>query len=111
MSRGQKIDILRIIESASLSTSEALAKFDIPRSTYYRWKRKFRAMGLKGLQDNKPYRARTWNQLPDGQVDKILEYATFYPELSSREICLYITDHEGFSVSESTVCPCRKRLW
>ena len=47
MSRGQKMDILRIIESASLSTSEALAKFDIPRSTYYRWKRKFLAMGLK----------------------------------------------------------------
>ena len=103
MSRDQKMDMLRIIESSSLSASEALAKFDIPRSTYYRWKRKFQTMGLKGLQDNKPYRARTWNQLLDEQVDKILEYATFYPELSSREISLYITDHERFSVSESTV--------
>jgi len=60
-------------------------------------------MGIKGLEDNKPHRMRTWNQLLPQQVDKILEYATFYPELSCREISFYITDAEGFSVSESTV--------
>lgn len=103
MSRDQKMDILRLIESSALNTSEALMKFDIPRSTYYRWKRNFKAMGRMGLQDNRPYRARTWNQLLDEQIDTVLEYATFYPELSSREIGLYITDNERFSVSESTV--------
>ena len=60
-------------------------------------------MGIKGLEDTKPHRAKSWNQLLPWQVDKILEYATFYPELSCREISLYITDTEGFSVSESTV--------
>jgi putative transposase len=103
MSRNEKMKFIRLIEGSDLAISTALSKYDIPRSTYYRWKRKLRNQGIKGLQGNKPYRARTWNQLLPWQIDKILEYATFNPELSSREISLYITDNEGCSVSESTV--------
>jgi transposase InsO family protein len=103
MSRTEKIKFIRLIEGSAVSISDALVQYDVPRSTYYRWKRNLKTMGTKGLQDNKPHRARTWNQLLPHQVDKILEYAMFYPELSCRQICLYITDNEGFSVSESTV--------
>jgi len=103
MSRNQKMEIIRSVEGCGLNICDAIAKFDIPRSTYYRWKLKLRSQGIKGLRDNKPYRLRTWNQLLPWQVDKILEYTTFNPEYSSREISLYITDNEGFSVSESTV--------
>ena len=103
MSRNQKMEIIRSVESSGLNISDAIVKFAIPRSTYYRWKRKLHSHGIKGLRDNKPYRLRTWNPLLPRQVDKILEYATFSPEYSSREISLYITDDEGFSVSESTV--------
>lgn len=103
MSCTEKMKFIRLIEGSDLTASDALAKYDVPRSTYYRWKRKLKTMGTKGLQDNKPHRARTWNQLLPYQLDKILEYATFYPELSCREISLHITDNDGFSVSESTV--------
>lgn len=103
MSRNDKMKFIRLIEGSDLCISDALAKYDVPRSTYYRWKRKLRNQGIKGLQDNKPCRSRAWNQLLPRQIDKILEYATFNPEYSSREISLYITDNEGFSVSESTV--------
>ena len=103
MSRNEKMKFIRLIEGSQLCISDALAKYDVPRSTYYRWKRKLRSQGIKGLHDNKPYRARTWNQLLPWQIDKILEYATFNPEYSSREISLHITDNEGFSVSEPTV--------
>ena len=103
MSSHQKMKFIRLIEGSDVSISDALARYDVPRSTYYRWKRNLRTMGTKGLQDNKPHRIRTWNQLLPYQLDKILEYAMFYPELSCREIGLYITDNEGFSVSESTV--------
>jgi len=103
MSRNDKMKFIRLIEGSDLRTSDALAKYDVPRSTYYRWKRKLRNQGIKGLADSKPYRARIWNQLLPWQIDKILEYTTFNPEYSSREISLYITDNERFSVSESTV--------
>jgi putative transposase len=103
MSRNGKMRFIRLIEGSDLSISEALAKYDVPRSTYYRWKRKLRTQGPQGLQDNKPKRHKSWNQLLPWQVNKILEYASFYPEYSSREISLYFADNEGFSVSESTV--------
>jgi len=97
------MEIIRLIEGSALNVSDALGKFDVPRSTYYRWMRRYRTMGIKGLRDNRPIQLRVWNKLLPEQVDKILEYATLYPEYSSREISLYITDNEGFSVSESTV--------
>lgn len=103
MSKDQKMDIIRHIESSGLSTSQALMKLDMPRSTYYRWKRKLRTMGTLGLKDNKPHRARTWNQLLPYENDTILEVAYANPEWPSRQICLYITDGGNFSVSESTV--------
>lgn len=34
----------------------------MPKSTYYRWKKKLRNMGSLGLTDNRPHRARIWNQ-------------------------------------------------
>ena len=103
MSRNEKMKFIRLIEGSDLCISDALSKYDIPRSTYYRWKRNYRTIGINGLQDNRPVAWRVWNSLPPEQVDKLLEYATLYPEYSSREISLYITDNEGFSVSESTV--------
>ena len=103
MSRNDKMKFIRLIEGSDMSVSSALAKYDVPRSTYYRWKRKLRTLGIKGLEDNKPHRVRTWNQILPYQLDKILEYATFYTELSCREISLYITDNDGFSISEPTV--------
>jgi transposase InsO family protein len=103
MSKDKKMNIIRQVESSQLSISQALKKLDMPKSTYYRWKYKLRAMGIQGLKDNKPHRARIWNQLLPHQDDKIFEIAYTNPDWPSRQICLDITDSAGFSVSESTV--------
>lgn len=63
MSRNETMKFIRLIEGSELNITDALGKYDVPRSTYYRWKRKLRSQGIKGLVDNKSYRARTWNQL------------------------------------------------
>jgi transposase InsO family protein len=103
MSKHQKLDALRLIESSGLSASLALQRLSVARSTYYRWRQKFRTLGTPGLQDNKPHRLRTWNQLLPEQNERILDMAILNPEWSCRQVSLYLTDHKGFSVSESTV--------
>ena len=103
MSQYEKAEILSLIEASDLPRSQALKRLDVPKSTYYRWKQRFRAMGFKGLKDHKPKRQGSWNKLLPEQQDSILEIATFHPEWTSRQIAFYICDYEGFSVSESTV--------
>lgn len=105
MSKYEKLNTISIIEGSGLSVSCSLRKIGLPRTTFYRWRKKFRTMGISGLKDNKPKPHRSWNKLLPQQEDKILETATTTLNLdwSPRQIGCYICDHEGFSVSETTV--------
>ena len=109
MSAQNKLEILRAVESCGLPVRMALARMDVPASTYYRWRRTFRQQGRVGLQDRSPYQGRTWNQILPEEREKILEIAMLYPEWSCREVAYFITDHAAFTVSESTVFRVLKR--
>ena len=103
MSAKEKLEILRAVECSPLPTTEALARLDMPASTYYRWRRAFRRQGRMGLADASPYKGRIWNQLLPDERDKVLEVAMVCPEWSPREIAFHLADNEGFTVSQSTV--------
>jgi transposase len=103
MSKYEKVDAICLIEGSGLPLSNAVQRVGVPRTTYYRWRRKFRSMGLQGLKDNKPKPHRPWNKLLPAETDKILEIATFNPEWLPRQISCFISDNAGFSISETTV--------
>jgi putative transposase len=93
MSLAEKATVLNRVESQSGHKRQALSELEIPRSTYYRW-RKEPTQG-KG---RKP-----WNRITHNEERRILSVAREFPELSSRQLSAWITDNEGFAVSESTV--------
>jgi transposase InsO family protein len=93
MSHAEKDIILAQVESQSRGKRQVLAALGIPRSSYYRWRRG---------QPGSGYR-RPWNRITSNEERRILAVAREFPELSSRQISAWITDNEGFAVSESTV--------
>ena len=103
MNIDEKLTLLFAVESSGFNVSEALKRLDVPRTTYYRWRAKYKKFGTTGLGDRKPVAKRKWNALTQAEREKILKYANSFPERSCRELSFSITDLEDFSVSESTV--------
>jgi putative transposase len=88
-----KADVLARVESQSRCKRKLLLRLGVPRSTYYRWR--------KGSERGK--RRTPWNQITPNEERRILSVARDSPDLSSRQLAAWITDTEGFAVSESTV--------
>ena len=93
MSREEKTGIVNRMEGQRGRKRQALMELGIARSSYYRWRQK---------REPKP-RTRPWNRITPNEEHRVLAVAREFPELSSRQISVWITDHEGFAVSESTV--------
>jgi putative transposase len=94
MSPAEKADILEQVECQPRRKQKVLAELGIPRSNYYRWRR---------IKTESGVRKRPWNRITPNEERRILAVAREFPELSSRQLSAWITDHEGFAVSESTV--------
>jgi transposase InsO family protein len=94
MSAGDKAIILAQVENQPRGKRQALMALGIPKSSYYRW--------CQGQPDSGK-RRRPWNRITPAEENKILTVARESPELSSRQLSAWITDNEGFAVSESTV--------
>ena len=74
-SASEKYEIIRLVESSSLSVRQMLRRLDIHRSTFYNWLHR----------------------------DAVVELALDKPELSPRELAVRYTDQQAYFVSESTV--------
>ena len=94
MSASEKAMILLKVENLSRGKLKALMSLGIAKSSYYRWRRRQAEPGNK---------RRPWNRITPDEDRRILATAREFPDLSSRQLSAWITDNEGFAVSESTV--------
>ena len=99
MSADEKTTVLERVEASPGSRRRVMAELGVPKSTYYRWRARQRHGSLEARSSG----IRTWNALTPGEESVVLEVAVEYTDLSSRQLATWITDHKGFSVSESTV--------
>ena len=101
MSASEKTTVLARVASSTLPKRQVLKDLGVPKSTYYRWlTRKQRCQGL----ENQPGGGLApWNRLSQPEEQAVLTVARRAPELSCRQLAAWITDNQGFSVSESTV--------
>jgi putative transposase len=93
MSLAEKTDVVERVEGQKRKKRQTLLELGVARSSYYRWRH---------LKEQKA-RDRPWNRITPNEEHRILAVAREFPELSSRQISVWITDNEGFAVSESTV--------
>jgi transposase len=96
----EKREIIRMVEQADVSVSCVLRELDIAHSTFYDWYGKH----LRGELDRTACtRKKTWNRIPDEVRSHVVEVALDKPDLTPRELAWYITDNEGYFISESSV--------
>jgi transposase InsO family protein len=94
MSVEEEDAILTEVDKYPRGKRQALMTLGVAKSSYYRW----RKSPAKELQKRIP-----WNRITPEEDRRILLVAREFPDQSSRQLSAWITDHEGFAISESTV--------
>ena len=106
--QSEKMEIIRIVEQSALSVKATLKELGINRSTFYGWYRRYVIDGYDGLADKKPIPKKFWNKIPEHEKEQTVKTALDFPEKSPRELAWYITDNQGYFISESSVYRIRK---
>jgi transposase InsO family protein len=97
------MDIIRLVEESALPVKRTLEELDVPRSTFYRWYKRYQEEGFDGLVDRQPNARQFWNRIPDEVRDHVVEVALAHPDKSPRQLAWFITDTEEAFISESSV--------
>jgi len=99
----EKREAIRLVEESDLSARQTLREIQIPRATFYRWYRRYRAEGTAGLQPQPSTARRYWNRIPPVIRQGVVDLALAAPARSPRELAWQFTDREGHFLSESSV--------
>jgi len=94
--------ILDFISKSKTSVTQELEDFEIPKSTYYDWKKKYEQGVRKGLERKKPVARSHPKQLSQDTIDKILDLRKTC-QLGPARIAWYLERYYNIKTSESTV--------
>ena len=81
---------------------QACREFNVPRSTFYEWKKAYEKGGKAGLARKKPVVLNNPRKLAQDVVDKILHLRQTY-KLGPERIIWYLERYHGIKTSESTI--------
>jgi transposase InsO family protein len=94
---------LTVLEYAKyVDVTEACREFNVPRSTFYRWKEKYEHEGRAGLYRKKPIAFHHPRKTAPEVVEKILELRSTY-QIGALRIAFYLERYHAIKISESTV--------
>jgi len=110
MTADERRDLVESLEKEKGRRSRLLKKLGISESTYYLWRSQYFENGPKGLEKVLPKPKGGWNRMTQREKDEILQAAKDFPEKSSRELAIYLTDKGDFAVSEASVFRFLKKL-
>jgi transposase InsO family protein len=92
-----------VLEYANhFGVTKACREFNVPRSTFYRWKQKYDKEGRSGLYRKKPVAYSHPRKTSPDVVEKILELRREY-QIGALRITYYLDRYHGIKISESTV--------
>jgi transposase InsO family protein len=105
MGRVWAVQLKRVV----LDTAEALKNdgksyrdFNVPKATFYVWKKAFRERGAEGLVRRKPIAKSHPKQLPANVIERIIELRKTY-HLGPERIAWYLDRYHGVKTSCSSV--------
>jgi len=102
-SQSEKMEIIRIVDNSSLGVKRTLVELDINRSTFYEWYRQYREGGYDALAPKKSQQRCFWNAIPPDVKQRVVETALEHLDKSPRQLAWYLTDTQGYYISESSV--------
>jgi transposase InsO family protein len=96
MTQERRNEVLALVEKSPHTIQATVKEIGISKSTYYRWLGRLWGSGeARGAR-------RASNRLLDEEREAIIKQALAQPSLSPREVALWLCDHAGVSVSESS---------
>ena len=94
---------LTVLEYAKyFGVTEACREFNVPRSSFYRWKQSYEQEGRAGLSRKKPIAYSHPRKTAPEVIEKILELRSAY-QIGALRITFYLERYHGIKISESTV--------